>query len=342
MKTNSTLFLPIEAQKEASLKQKIFVFGDLHGCSLELKLILKHLPLTPDSLLVFLGDYVDRGEDAKGVIDEILNLKKKYQVVALKGNHEKMFLDFLQNSQTVEAQSFIFNGGGATLASYAKEGGSYYIPPSHLEFLQSLLLYYETDDYIFVHAGLPDIPIDQLKTGQFESELLWIRGPFFKSNFNWGKLIIHGHSCVEECEVTPKRINLDTGLAYGGKLSVLALPEKRLYSIPKQQPVRHIFLRDPSSQRKAIRFDGNIPVIIHDQQHEFECITVNYSELGMLICRVKEPLLQVWKEGDQVAGFVGPQIQDLIQFEGTVKRIFKKSVGILYAIEFSKTPFEFS
>lgn len=320
-------------------QQKIFAFGDIHGCSLELSLILERLPLTPESLLIFLGDYVDRGEDSKGVIEEILNLKKKYKVVALKGNHEKMFLDFLHNHQTQEAQSFIFNGGGATLASYSNGKGEYSIPASHIEFMENLSPFYETNDYFFVHAGVPDQPLKDLYVGNHEADLLWIRKSFMESQYDWGKMIIHGHTCVEKCEVTRRRINIDTGCAYGGKLSVLELPEKKLYSIPKQFPTRHIFLRDEGSNRRAIRFDGNIPVIVDWKGEEFPCITVNYNELGMLICRTEYALDQVWEIGNSVKGKIGPESIELIPFEGVVRRIFKKSIGHLYAIEFTQTPF---
>jgi serine/threonine protein phosphatase 1 len=80
---------------------RIFVIGDIHGCALELNLLLQKLPLTTGSLIIFIGDYIDRGEDSKGVIDQIIKLKKTYDIVTLKGNHEQMFLDFYLDKGTI-------------------------------------------------------------------------------------------------------------------------------------------------------------------------------------------------------------------------------------------------
>ena len=90
-------------------ENNIFVLSDIHGCLKELQILIEQLPLNNKSILVFLGDYIDRGEDSNGVLDYIIKLKRKYIVIALMGNHEKMFLDYLTNKNSIEASSFVFN-----------------------------------------------------------------------------------------------------------------------------------------------------------------------------------------------------------------------------------------
>ena len=108
--------------------KKIFAIGDVHGCASELRMLLNKLPLTEESVVVFLGDYVDRGPNSKQVIETVLELKEQCQVVALKGNHEALFLSFLQDPSSEAAGMFIYNGGSATLHSYATPEGEYRIP----------------------------------------------------------------------------------------------------------------------------------------------------------------------------------------------------------------------
>jgi serine/threonine protein phosphatase 1 len=275
-------------------EKSYFAFGDIHGSALELRALLSKLPLKEGDELIFLGDYIDRGEHSKQVIDIIIDLKNKYphcKIVTLKGNHEKMFLDFLKDSTTAEAQSFIFNGGGATLASYSQGPESkskseseseseYILPKSHIQFLNSLQLYYETEKYFFVHAGLPDMSIKDLShldPSELENHILWIRDDFFESKFDWGKTIVHGHTTVQDIEISRNRINIDTGCAYGGKLSVLQLPEMRMYSIPKQEPIKMVVMMD-GSKRKSVRYKGNIPLKIHYQKQLLNFISVDYNE----------------------------------------------------------------
>lgn len=328
---------------------RIFVIGDIHGCALELKLLLRKLPLTTDSTIIFIGDYIDRGEDSKGVIDLILKLKKTHNIVTLKGNHEQMFLEFYEDKNTPKAGASIFNGGGATLASYGDGSGNYTIPGKHLEFLKSLDLFYETEDYLFVHAGLPDIDIKELRNDKhvYEEDLLWIRETFFRSSFNWDKLVIHGHTPVVLPEVTPKRINIDTGCVYKGRLTALQLPEKIFYSVPKQKELQHFYLRDKNSRRKAVRFKGNMPIIIPVAREilEFRIVdhsefqTANFSEFGILMYSI-EHKEEVLKVNQKISGIIGNEIYGKIQFEGVVLRCDKKSTGIFYAINFTKTPRE--
>lgn len=139
---------------------RTLVIGDIHGCLAPLESLWEFVAPTPEDRVVFLGDYVDRGPDSKGVIDFILGLPQELDITCLTGNHEeKLFLariDHTELAHWLEAW-----GGGATLESYGP-GGFDDIPEPHWEFLRQNLPYLETDTHIFVHANLePDLPLEQ-------------------------------------------------------------------------------------------------------------------------------------------------------------------------------------
>ncbi|MCJ8277615.1 MAG: serine/threonine protein phosphatase, partial [Bdellovibrionales bacterium] len=97
-------------------QNRIFAIGDIHGCAEELNKLISLLPLNSEDTLVFLGDYIDRGPNSKKVVDIILDLKKNYNVICLKGNHEAMINEFIDDPSSPQAGLFIMNGGSSTLA----------------------------------------------------------------------------------------------------------------------------------------------------------------------------------------------------------------------------------
>ncbi len=144
---------------------RTIAIGDIHGCLKALEGLLSAIGPTPDDRLVFLGDYVDRGPDSRGVIERLLALQKETQTVFLLGNHEIMFRTMLARPV---AQAWLDIGGQATLESY--EGAISNVPRSHAEFLFSLLPYFETEDAIFAHANFdPQVPMCE----QTEDKLYW-------------------------------------------------------------------------------------------------------------------------------------------------------------------------
>nr|HDM99729.1 serine/threonine protein phosphatase [Deltaproteobacteria bacterium] len=201
---------------------RIFAVGDIHGCVDKLRTLLGMIKLDWDrDLMVFLGDYVDRGPDSRGVIELLLDLKKRHadRLIFLKGNHEWMFMQFLKGE---DHDFFLQNGGIETLESYSLEKGKTDMPQSHLDFLDNLDLYFETQDYIFVHAGLrSNIPISE----QSQEDLLWIRSPFLKSSYDWGKRVIFGHTPFSVPLIEANKVGIDTGAVYGGRLTCLILPD---------------------------------------------------------------------------------------------------------------------
>lgn len=299
--------------------EKVFAIGDVHGCASELKLLLNKLPIDSKTLVVFLGDYVDRGSQSREVIETLISLKKSVPMVTLMGNHESMFLDFLKDPASEQAAMFVYNGGSATLASYGDNDGKYQVPDSHIEFLLGLDLYCEWKEYFFVHAGVPEKPLKEMNAEDRQS-FLWIRSPFLESGYHWEKMIVHGHTPVKEVEFTPHRIGLDTGCVFNNKLTALELPSKKLYSVAKRKKVQHVYLRDQGSNRVAVRFEGVVPVYVQSGETLLEFETINYSEFGVLIKDIVRRTDFLFAENQSIRGEIGSQNHNLVQFEGNVVR----------------------
>jgi len=211
----------------------IYAIGDIHG-NLDLlqRLLEKIQPDLARDQLVFMGDYIDRGPNPKGVVDYVLGFKRlvnPQEVICLKGNHEAMFLNFLQGR---DLELFLFNGGISTLRDYWGEDWDQVeqlvLPLEHRKFFEELRLYYETPDYLFVHGGLkPGVP----PAKQDEEDLLWIRGDFIASMEDFGKKVIFGHTPFQQPLVMPNKIGIDTGAAYGNRLTCLKLPREEFISV---------------------------------------------------------------------------------------------------------------
>jgi len=313
-----------------------FVIGDIHGCATELRLLLEQLPITGDSTVVFVGDYIDRGPNAREVIEILLGLMQRCHVVTLLGNHEAMFFDFLQDPKSLGGGMFIYNGGSATLASYANEHGEYTIPREHLDFLFSLKLYHEGGDYFFVHAGVPPKPLEELDPEHDRDELLWTRN-MTNSPYRWSKIIVHGHCQRNEPEIAPNHINVDTGCVYNGRLTAIELTSGRIYSVPRDVKTPPRFLRDIRSQRRAVRFEGSIPVLIDRVPLPLHCLTVNYSEVGMYLKALDTYGTVELQVGEQISGAIGPQGPWRVRFFGDVVRRDSRPGGTFYAIDIKGT-----
>lgn len=221
------------------MTQPIYAIGDIHGQLAMLQDALDKIARDagPDAHIVFLGDYVDRGPDSRGVIDCLADGHKQGRNwITLKGNHDRMFEWFMQDTPRHDPHMLVgyhwFHdriGGVETMASYdvtfpertrlrdvhAQARGA--VPQTHVDFLNALPTSYETDDLIFVHAGLrPGIPL----ADQTEEDLVWIRHSFHQHTGPHPKLIVHGHTPVDQATHYGNRINLDTGAGYGHPLTV--------------------------------------------------------------------------------------------------------------------------
>ncbi len=212
---------------------KIFAIGDIHGCFDKLQRLILEIKADPvNDTLVFIGDYIDRVDGGRDVVDYILKLKKTFQnVICLRGNHESMLLRFLDG---VEDDIYLANGGFATLKAYGISRSDTpkvrkkKIPPDHLKFFKTLLPYYETDQFIFVHAGL--IPGRELNE-QSLYDMQWIRQTFIDSDDDFGKQVVFGHTHFSEPLVEDNKIGIDTGAVYGGRLTCVELPALKFYQV---------------------------------------------------------------------------------------------------------------
>ncbi len=242
-------FLNFRKNKSPRYKREIdiptYAIGDIHGRFDLLKDLVeiiiedaKDLEIRPR--IIFLGDYIDRGAWSKETIEYLIYLKKNYvqmgfsEAVFLLGNHEQVFLQFLNNVD--DGQKWGDFGGFATAASYGieapfpqkdadkwekfRENFVKELPKTHRAFLGSLIPYRIFGSYLFVHAGVyPKIPIEE----QTETDLLWIRDKFL--HFKWPSkyIVVHGHSKSLEVEIHPWRIGIDTGAYATGNLTALKL-----------------------------------------------------------------------------------------------------------------------
>jgi serine/threonine protein phosphatase 1 len=222
----------------------VYAVGDIHGRADLLeemhRLIAEDAAsLTPGTgkLVVYLGDYVDRGLESRRVVDLLINHPLEgFQAVHLLGNHDAWLLSFLVDPAI--GPVWLRYGGDATMHSYGVQFGvaqddprfheqlqlhlRQRIPRSHVEFLQSLELSFESGDYLFVHAGVdPARPLHQ----QTADDLLWIREPFLSSRRDLGCVVVHGHTVESEPIVRANRIGIDTGACWTGCLTCLVLEE---------------------------------------------------------------------------------------------------------------------
>jgi serine/threonine protein phosphatase 1 len=222
---------------------RIYAVGDIHGRADLLReahdLIRADFDRAPAKrkLVVYLGDYVDRGLESRQVIDLLLDEPlEDVEAVYLKGNHEQFMLAFLEDVGV--GANWLTNGGNATLYSYGVGMGEATsaeermiaaqaalraaLPQRHLAFLRDLRLSHREGDYIFVHAGIkPGRRIEE----QSEDDLLWIRDEFLQSDRDFGGIVVHGHSITSTPEIRANRIGIDTGAFASGVLTTLVLEE---------------------------------------------------------------------------------------------------------------------
>ncbi|WP_281992828.1 metallophosphoesterase family protein [Sulfitobacter geojensis] len=212
----------------------IYAVGDIHGQLTELHRVLGLIESDggPDAEIVFLGDYTDRGPDSKGVIDLLVEGQAQGRNwTFLQGNHDRMFhwfmRDYPQHEAYLPVERYWLHprlGGDTTLASYGLEFTERSrmldvhkmardaVPQSHIKFLQEAVLSHETEALFFAHAGIrPGVALAE----QDEEDLLWIRKEFHVDPRMHPKLVVHGHTPVDEPRHYGNRVNLDSGAGYG-------------------------------------------------------------------------------------------------------------------------------
>jgi serine/threonine protein phosphatase 1 len=224
----------------------VYAIGDVHGRLDVLEPLLRDIAQdalqsrpAEKPMLVFLGDYVDRGPESKRVVDLILKMAThpEFETRILKGNHEEALLQFLDEPPF--GSDWMEHGGGPTLASYGvqppptrtdrdawdrvRDEFDRALPREHRDFFQNLELLLTVGDYAFVHAGVkPGVALEH----QVERDLLWIRHEFLEEKGPFAKVIVHGHTPNEEAQLTPHRLGIDTGAYATGVLTAVRLQDE--------------------------------------------------------------------------------------------------------------------
>ena len=234
----NTILLPqgISRRENLYMKKntgKIFAIGDIHGCYDKLISLMDRLPFDLHSdTLIFLGDYINRGSQSKEVIEYLLKLKQSSEnIIFLKGNHEHALLEYAQTKdqeylrllRSMDVEPTLKSYSDAKFQSLSDLG---FLPPAHLDFLNGLLTYYKTDDYLFIHAGV--IPGED-PDGCSLDRLLSVRDTFLRYEHKLGYTVVFGHTPFEMPLVAPGMIGIDTGAVYGNMLTAVLLPDLRFF-----------------------------------------------------------------------------------------------------------------
>jgi serine/threonine protein phosphatase 1 len=218
---------------------RLFAISDIHGCFKPFyELVVNTIKLTKSDQLILLGDYIDRGDQSKEVIDFIIDLQKSgFNITPLAGNHEVMLLDSYNNPEILPL--WLMNSGMSTLVSFDIQNISE-IDNHYIEFFTSLEYYKILGNLVFVHAGFNDYAIDPFLD---KHDMVWECRNVYQHPELSGKIIIHGHrpkavSYVRKL-LTDKSmvIPIDTGCVYEiergyGMLSALNLNDMDLISVP--------------------------------------------------------------------------------------------------------------
>lgn len=235
-----------EPAPELPFDAPVYAIGDVHGRADLLKGLMKVIESDENTgeekpHIVFLGDYIDRGFQSRDVIEMLIDLAddQQYETVFLKGNHEQAMLHFLSDHNIgPEWANF---GGRETLISYnvappkSVEAAEEWhpiqkqlqrtIPKSHVEFLEQLVVSHKIGPYAFVHAGVrPGIPYEE----QSDEDLMWIRDEFLSANGKEDLFIVHGHTPVDSPYLDHRRVNVDTGAYFTGRLTAVKIFQGRM------------------------------------------------------------------------------------------------------------------
>ncbi len=217
----------------------LYAIGDVHGrsdCLANVNALIDRdiarLGIRDHSIEIYLGNYVDRGPDSKGVIDRLIERSTTTPMVLLRGNHEIIMESFLRSLTPFDDWRML--GGLETILSYGVDprallsgGGTIRprdlaerLPVSHIRFISALKKFHQVGRYCFVHAGLrPGIPVEK----QSIQDLTWIRDDFLNFAGDFGCIVVHGHTPVSAIELLPNRVNIDTGAYATNRLSVIRI-----------------------------------------------------------------------------------------------------------------------
>jgi serine/threonine protein phosphatase 1 len=227
---------------------RVYAVGDIHGhadlARRTLDYIAEDARTAPErKYLVFVGDYVDRGPDSRGVIELLMRGLPGIVTICLRGNHDQSMLTFLDDAEFLATWKGF--GGNETLISYgvqppekndaeslgrARDAFAAAIPPEHVAFVEGLPYFARIGDYLFVHAGFrPGRTLEK----QRAADMLWIRSEFLNTRCDFGGTVVYGHTPSATPVLRPGRIGIDTGAYMSGNLTLAVLEggERRFYAV---------------------------------------------------------------------------------------------------------------
>lgn len=233
---------PVLPEPYIPADMRVYCIGDIHGRNDLLAELIHKIQqdaedFTGQMVVVYLGDYIDRGLGSKEVLDLIISSEQQgIEYIYLRGNHEQTLLDFIQEDSV--GRSWLSYGGQATLVSYGVQVTKIptkredyldiqqrlrrNLPENHYRFFMATRASYTLGSYFFVHAGInPRYPLAK----QAPEDLLWIRDDFTHSRKPFEKIVVHGHTVVESAEILNNRIGIDTGAYATGVLTCLVLQD---------------------------------------------------------------------------------------------------------------------
>jgi serine/threonine protein phosphatase 1 len=205
-------------------ENKLYFIGDIHGCVDTLKKMLNEIIIpNKNDTVVFLGDYIDRGKNSKGVLDELISYRKnkQFKSVFIRGNHDDMLLKSVYNPWLIP--QWLKNGGNTTLADFNVKSPAQ-IDDEYINFLKSTRFYYTTDEYVAVHAGM-----NFKRNNPFDDNvsMLWKRNKEVHTDIINNRKLIVGHTPVSlkdaQKSISTNKIMLDGGCVYSKQLPHLGL-----------------------------------------------------------------------------------------------------------------------
>jgi len=227
---------------------RILAVGDIHGCAKTLESMIDQMEIMHDDQVVFMGDYIDRGNGVFQVIERLIALKEEYGdcITFIMGNHEQMFLQYLKDTgRHDEVRMFRYNGGTSTINGYLEGLGLFQdhtditwdmLPQNHKDFYDNLVVCHEIDRYVFVHAGVrPNVKLGD----QLMHDMIWIREEFL----TWpmevlpGRFVVHGHTPMEPHELDAyhekyhDKFNTDSACVFGYELTCRDLTNDKVIKV---------------------------------------------------------------------------------------------------------------
>jgi serine/threonine protein phosphatase 1 len=219
------------------MTQRVIAIGDIHGCAKALRALVEIVRPESDDTVITLGDCVDRGPESRQVIDELLSLRERCQLMPLLGNHEEMMLNFVDGKP--QPDNWLDVGGVATVRSYSPKSDPEDITKEHVEYIRTWGDYFETSSHFFVHANYePERRLAEQHWQTMRWQSLASRTP---GQHLSGKTAVVGHTSLKDGEVLDlgHLVDIDTYCWGGGWLTALDVTTGQIWQVDRGGRPRH-------------------------------------------------------------------------------------------------------